>query len=74
MKYRFEVLYSPPLLQEVVKLMKKVDFGFEDVGLTHILEFSSEKILTISEVKAHLIQAYEAQGNKILHIEGGSIE
>lgn len=60
-------------MQEVVKFMKMLDVDMEGAGLTHVVEFSSSKDLSIDEVKKHLISAYESDDCQVLNIQGGTI-
>jgi len=73
MKYKFEVIYCPEPMQKALDLMRAMDLELT-VGLSHTLTFSSSKDLSISEVKAHITAAYEADGCVVLDVKGGVFE
>lgn len=74
MKYRFEITYTPKVMQDVVELMRKMDLDFEGIGLKHVMTFYSKRTLSISEIKQKITQAYESDQCKILDIQGGTVE
>lgn len=74
MKYRFEVTYQPKYLREACKLMNRLDFPDFCVGLQTAFTFTSQKDLTIQQVKECIRIAFGSDDCTILHMEGGVVE
>ena len=71
--YRFEITYSSKNVQEVSRLMKRLDLGDKEFAVceTYILKTSEEN--TIEKIKQLLTLAFESQDCKVWHIEGGKV-
>jgi len=72
-KYKFWITYSPPEFVRACELMKKLDFDFEGVALEYTLEFTTQKEMTIDQIKANVKLVFEQDGAKVWKIHGGDI-
>ena len=74
MKYRFEVHYMNKILKKVSDLMNKLDLGCNLYCLKEIMTFTSEKNISIQQLKNTIIEGYQSCDCDVIHIEGGSVE
>ncbi len=73
-KYRFEILQCPELLDTVNQLMRKFDLISDGIALNEVMTFSSDKEAPLEEIKKLIIQAYEQAGCTVIRIQGGKVE
>lgn len=73
-RYRFKIFYANKHLQDISKMMSKLDLGFDGMAIEETITFSSEKDNEISKLKEVIKAAFESCGCIVMHLEGGKIE
>jgi hypothetical protein len=75
MKYRFEITYVSPFMYSVNDLLSHLDLGFE-AAIQEFVTFTINKdpLPAVATIKENLQMAFESLGNKVIKIEGGTLE
>jgi hypothetical protein len=74
MKYRFEIYYANKNMQQVSRLMARLDLSMEGTAVKNVITFTAGKTLDIGQIKDLIAQAYESAECLVYTIEGGKIE
>lgn len=74
MKYRFEIFYQNPLMQDVSKFMNNLDLIHGEICVSHEIELTTKEPQPILKLKNAINQVYQHFGIKIINIKGGEYE
>lgn len=74
MKYIFEVIYRNELMKKVSDFMKQLDLDIGEIGVKEVFSFTTQKDLTVQQIKEKLKEIFEYSDLELLKIEGGKVE
>ncbi len=74
MKYRFEIIYQSENIKEISDFLNRCDLNIGTIGVRETITFTSQKDLSLSDIKEKIKEAMQESGCKLLHIEGGKVE